>query len=146
MKVMVFVKASADSEEGKMPGTELIEAMTKYNEELVNAGVLIEGEGLTPTSYATRIKISGSSHAVIDGPFADTKEIVAGFWLWKVNSMEEAVEWAKKCPEPMEGGGELELRPLFEPDDFGEEFTPELREREDRIRDKIKQKHSGAQA
>ena len=134
MRVMVIVKATADSEAGVMPSTELLEAMGRYNEELVKAGVMLAGEGLHPTSRAKRIRFDGSQRRVIDGPFSETKELVAGFWLWQVRSMDEAVEWAKRCPNPMPDGGELELRPVFEADDFGAELTPELREQEERMR------------
>lgn len=144
MKVMVFVKATADSEAGIMPGEDLIAAMTAYNEELVKAGIHIDGQGLKPSSYGKRVRFSGEERTVLDGPFAETKELVAGYWVWNVNSMDEAVEWARKCPNPMPGGGELELRPLYGPEDFCEEFTPELREREDKIREQVKQRKTGA--
>ncbi len=142
MKVIVFVKATPDSEAGIMPREELIAAMTAYNEELVNAGILVDGEGLKPSSEGKRIRFTGEERAVVDGPFAETKELVAGFWLWNVSSMEEAVKWARKCPNPMNDGGELEIRPLYGPEDFGEEFTPELREREDRIREELERQKS----
>jgi hypothetical protein len=134
MRVMVMVKATKESEAGKMPGTELLAAMGKYNEELVKAGVMLAGEGLHPSVKGKRIRFSGKGRTVIDGPFAETKELVAGFWLWQVKSMEEAVEWARRCPNPMEGESYLELRPVFEAEDFGAEFTPELRAQEERIR------------
>ena len=135
MRVMVIVKATADSEAGVMPSTELLEAMGRYNEELVKAGVMLAGEGLHPTSRAKRIRFDGSQRRVIDGPFSETKELVAGFWLWQVRSMEEAVEWAKRCPSPMPGEeSELEIRQVFEAEDFGAELTPELREQEERQR------------
>ena len=137
MKVMVLVKATADSEAGVMPSTELLEAMGKFNEELVDAGVMLAGEGLKPTSQAVRIGFDGPSRRVIDGPFAETRELVAGFWLWQVRSLDEAIEWAKRCPNPMPGPSELEIRPLYEAADFGEEFTPELREQEDRLRERL---------
>ena len=137
MKVMVLVKATADSEAGVMPSTELLEAMGKFNEELVDAGVMLAGEGLKPTSQAVRIGFDGPSRRVIDGPFAETRELVAGFWLWQVRSMDEAIEWAKRCPNPMPGPSELEIRPLYEAEDFGAEFTPELREQEDRLRERL---------
>ena len=137
MKVMVMVKATADSEAGAMPSTELLEAMGKFNEELVDAGVMLAGEGLKPTSQAVRIGFDGPSRRVIDGPFAETRELVAGFWLWQVRSLDEAIEWAKRCPNPMPGPSELEIRPLYEAADFGEEFTPELREQEDRLRERL---------
>ena len=137
MKVMVLVKATDASEAGVMPTAELFEAMGKFNEELVNAGVMLAGEGLKPTSHGTRIAFDGPSRRVIDGPFAETRELVAGFWLWQVRSMDEAIEWAKRCPNPMPGPSELEIRPLYEADDFGTEFTPELREQEDRLRERL---------
>ena len=138
MRVMVIVKASADSEAGIMPGEELLTAMGAYNEELVNAGIMLAGEGLHPSSRGKRVRFSGDARPVIDGPFAETKELIAGFWLWQVRSMEEAVEWATRCPNPMPGTeAELEIRPIFENDDFGEEFTPELRAQEDRLRAEI---------
>ena len=137
MKVMVLVKATADSEAGVMPSPELLEAMGKFNEELVDAGVMLAGEGLKPTSQAVRIGFDGPSRRVIDGPFAETRELVAGFWLWQVRSLDEAIEWAKRCPNPMPAPSELEIRPLYEAADFGEEFTPELREQEDRLRERL---------
>ena len=137
MKVMVLVKATADSEAGVMPSPELFEAMGKFNEELVDAGVMLAGEGLKPTSQAVRIGFDGPSRRVIDGPFAETRELVAGFWLWQVRSLDEAIEWAKRCPNPMPGPSELEIRPLYEAEDFGAEFTPELREQEDRLRERL---------
>ena len=138
MRVMVIVKASADSEAGVMPGEELLTAMGSYNEELVKAGIMLAGEGLHPSSRGKRVRFSGGGHTVIDGPFSETKELIAGFWLWQVSSMEEAVEWAKRCPNPMPGTeAELEIRPVFEADDFGEAFTPEMREQEDRLRAEV---------
>ena len=137
MKVMVLVKATDASEAGVMPTAEVFEAMGKFNEELVNAGVMLAGEGLKPTSHGTRIAFDGPSRRVIDGPFAETRELVAGFWLWQVRSMDEAIEWAKRCPNPMPGPSELEIRPLYEAEDFGAEFTPELREQEDRLRERL---------
>ncbi|MEM5387149.1 YciI family protein [Paraburkholderia phymatum] len=134
MKVMVIVKATSDSEAGKMPDTELLAAMGNFNEELVKAGVMLAGEGLHPSSRGKRVRFSGPQRSVIDGPFAETKELIAGFWLWRVKSMEEAVEWVRRCPNPMEGESEIEIRQIFEADDFGDEFTPELREQEDRLR------------
>ena len=133
MRFLVMVKASADSEAGRMPSTELLTAMGKYNEELVKAGVMLAGEGLQPSSKGARIKISGNKRSVIDGPFAETKELIAGFWLWQCRSREEAIEWAKRCPNPTGEEGELEIRQVFEADDFGVEFTPELREQEQRL-------------
>lgn len=135
MRVMVIVKASADSEAGVMPDQELLTAMGAYNEALVRAGILKAGEGLHPSSRGKRVRFSGAERQVIDGPFGQTRELIAGFWIWKVSSMEEAVEWAKRCPNPMPGTeAELEIRPIFDADDFGEALTPELRANEDRIR------------
>ncbi|MDW5314918.1 YciI family protein [Rhizobium sp. PL01] len=136
MRVMVIVKATEDSEAGIMPTTELLEAMGKYNEELVNAGVMMAGEGLHPSVKGKRIAFDGPGRAVIDGPFAETRELIAGFWLWEVKDMAEAVEWAKRCPNPMAGPSELEIRQVFEAADFGEAFTPELAEQEERLREK----------
>ena len=135
MRVIVFVKASKESEAGQMPTTEILEAMGKYNEQLVKAGVMLAGEGLHPSSKGKRVKFSGSQRTVIDGPFAETKELIAGYWLWKVKSMDDAVEWLKKAP--FGGGTEIEIRPIFEAEDFGKELTPELREREERLRTQI---------
>jgi hypothetical protein len=129
---MVIVKASAESEAGDMPTEGLLAAMGNYNEELVNAGLMLAGEGLHPTSKGVRVKFDGDKRTVTDGPFAETKELIAGFWLWKVNSMDHAIEWLKKAP--FDGGTEIEVRPVFEAEDFGEEFTPELREQEERLR------------
>jgi hypothetical protein len=137
MRVMVLVKATNDSEAGAMPSTELLGAMGKYNEELVNAGILLAGEGLHPSSKGKRVAFDGSNRTVIDGPFAETRELVAGFWLWEVKDMAEAVEWVKRCPNPMPGPSEIEIRPLFEAADFGDARTPELAEREDRLRDSL---------
>ena len=137
MRVIVFVKATADSEAGVMPSTEMLAAMGKYNEELVNAGVMINGEGLHPSSRGKRIAFDGPSRTVIDGPFAETKELVAGFWVWEVKDMDEAVAWAKRCPNPMLGPSELEIRQVFEAADFGEAFTPELQEQEQRLRETL---------
>ena len=128
MKVMVMVKATTDSEAGAMPSTELLEAMGKFNEELVNAGVMLTGEGLHPSSRGVRIAFDGPQRRVIDGPFAETRELVAGFWLWQVRSLDEAVEWAKRCPNPMPGPSELEIRPLYELEDFQDVLTPEAAE------------------
>jgi hypothetical protein len=137
MRVMVIVKASPESEAGAMPSTEMLAAMGRFNEELVKAGVMLAGEGLQPSNKGKRVRFAGTQRTVIDGPFAESKELIAGFWLWQVRSMDEAVEWARRCPNPMEGGGELELRPVFEAEDFGAEFTPELREQEERLRAQI---------
>lgn len=130
MKVMVIVKATASSEGGTPPSAELLEAMTQYNEALVNAGIILSGDGLKPSKEGVRVHFSGNNRSVSDGPFTETKELIAGYWLWRVNSMDEAIEWVKKCPNPMPEDSEIEIRPLFEPEDFGEAFTPELRERE----------------
>ncbi|AWV02355.1 YciI family protein [Burkholderia sp. JP2-270] len=137
MRVMVIVKATADSEAGKMPDTELLAAMGQYNEELVKAGVMLAGEGLHPSSRGKRVHFAGKDRTVIDGPFAETKELIAGFWLWQVNSMDEAVEWVKRCPNPMPGESDIEIRQVFSPEDFGAEFTPELQEQEARMRAEI---------
>ena len=137
MKVMVMVKATTESETGVMPSTEMFEAMGKFNEALVDAGVMLAGEGLHPSARVVRVAFDGPVRRVIDGPFAETRELVAGFWLWQVRSMDEAIEWAKRCPNPMPGPSELELRPIFEADDFGEVLTPELREQEERLRARI---------
>jgi hypothetical protein len=130
---MLIVKASPESEAGKMPSEELLTAMGKFNEELVNAGVLLAGEGLHPSSRGVRVRFSGKNRTVIDGPFSETKELIAGFWLVQVKSLEEAIEWVKRCPNPMESESDIEIRQVFEMDDFGAEFTPELREQEQRI-------------
>ncbi len=134
MRVMVIVKATKESEAGVMPSEELLAAMGKYNEELVKAGVMLAGEGLHPSVKGKRVRFSGSKRMVVDGPFAETKELVAGFWLWQVKSMEEAVEWVRRCPNPMPTESEIEIRPVFEAEDFGAEFTPELRAQEERLR------------
>jgi hypothetical protein len=134
MRFMVMVKGNQDSEAGVMPSETLLAEMGKFNEELVKAGVLLAAEGLQPTSKGARVKFSGSKRSVIDGPFAESKELIAGFWLWQVKSMEEAIEWVKRCPNPFEGESEIEIRQVFEAEDFGAEFTPGLREQEERIR------------
>jgi hypothetical protein len=130
---MIIVKATKDSEAGVMPDEKLLTEMGNYNEELVRAGVMLAGEGLHPSSKGARVRFSGAQRTVIDGPFAETKELIAGFWLWQVKSMEEAIEWVKRCPNPMPGDSEIEIRRVFEAEDFGEEFTPELREQEKRV-------------
>ncbi len=140
MRFMVIVKATKDSEAGVMPSTQLLTEMGKYNEELVKAGVMLAGEGLQPSSKGTRVRFSGKTRTVIDGPFAETKELIAGYWLWRVKSKEEAIEWVKRCPNPMPGESEIEIRQVFEADDFGAEFTPELREQEERLRVETTQK------
>jgi hypothetical protein len=137
MRVMVLVKATKESEAGLMPSTELLEAMGKYNEELVKAGIMLAGEGLKPSSQGKRVAFDGPSRTIIDGPFAETSELVAGFWLWQVKDMDEAVEWAKRCPNPMPGPSEIEIRPIYETADFGEALTPELAAQEDRIREQL---------
>jgi hypothetical protein len=134
MRFMVLVKATKESEAGVMPSTDLLAAMGKYNEELVKAGVMLAGEGLQPSSKGARVRFNGAKRTVIDGPFAETKELVAGFWLWQCRSKEEAIEWAKRCPNPFpEGESEIEISQVFEAEDFGAEFTPELREQEQRV-------------
>jgi len=137
MRVMVIVKATADSEAGLMPTEQLLTEMGRYNEELVKAGIMLAGEGLKPSSQGKRIRFSGAKRTVIDGPFAETKELVAGYWLWQVRSMDEAIEWARRCPNPMPGDSDLEIRPIFEAEDFGVELTPELRAQEERLRAKL---------
>ena len=134
MRFMVMVKATKDSEAGTLPDEKLLAAMGKYNEELVNAGVMLAGEGLHPSSKGARVRFSGANRTVIDGPFTETKELVAGFWLWRVDSLEKAIEWVKRCPNPMPGESEIEIRQIFEAEDFGAEFTPELRKQEERLR------------
>jgi len=137
MRVMVFVKATKDSEAGVMPTQELLEAMTAFNEQLVAAGILVDGDGLKPSSAAKRVHFSGKDRTVSDGPFTDTKEIVAGYWIWNVKSMEEAIEWVKKCPNPMPGESEIDIRPFYGLEDFGEIVTPEINARHDAMRDEI---------
>ncbi len=140
MRVMVLVKATSDSEAGMKPSaelTEMFEAMGKFNEELVNAGVMLAGEGLKPSTEGKRVAFDGPSRTVIDGPFAETRELVAGYWLWEVKDMAEAVEWVKRCPNPMPGPSEIEIRPIYEMADFGEIVTPEIAEQEERLREKL---------
>ena len=137
MRVMVIVKADKNTEAGVLPSTELIAAMGKYNEALVKAGVMLAGEGLQPSSKGARLKFSGYKRTVIDGPFAETKELIAGFWLWQVKSMDEAIEWAKRCPNPTGAESVLEIRPVFEAEDFGDNLTPELRAQEERLRAQV---------
>jgi hypothetical protein len=134
MKVMVLVKATQDSEAGAMPSEQLLTEMGQYNEELVKAGIMLAGEGLHPSSKGARVQFSGANRTVTDGPFTETKELIAGYWLWQVQSMEEAIAWVKRCPNPMPEDSEIEIRPVFAAEDFGVEFTPELREQEERIR------------
>jgi hypothetical protein len=131
---MVIVKATKDSEAGVLPTEKLLAEMGKYNEELVKAGVMLAGEGLQPSSKGARVRFSGNKRTVVDGPFAETKELIAGFWLWRVKSLAEAIDWVKRCPNPFEGESEIEIRQVFEAEDFGAEFTPELREQEERVR------------
>ncbi|MHC8333207.1 YciI family protein [Pseudomonas sp. LB3P25] len=141
MRFMIIVKASQDSEAGVMPSKELMTAMGNYNEELVKAGILIECDGLQPSSKGARVRFSGDQRTVIDGPFAETKELIAGYWLWQVKSKQEAIEWVKRCPNPMPGtDAEIEIRQVFEAEDFGAEFTPELREQEERLRAQVKKR------
>jgi len=134
MRFMIMVKATKDSEAGMLPDQKLLAAMGKFNEELVNAGIMQAGEGLQPSSKGARVKFSGTTRTVVDGPFAETKELVAGFWLWKVKSKEEAIEWVKRCPNPMPTDSEIEIRQVYEAEDFGAEFTPELKAQEERLR------------
>ena len=141
MRFMVFVKADQDSEAGILPDQQMLEAMGKYNEELVKAGVMLAGDGLQPSSKGARVRFSGSNRTVIDGPFVESKELVAGYLIWQLDSLEEAIEWAKRCPNPMRGEAELEIRPIFEADDFGEAYTPELREHNQRLQEEINKQH-----
>ena len=136
MRVMVMVKATKDSEAGMMPSTEMFEAMGKFNEQLVNAGIMLSGDGLKPSSQGKRVAFDGASRSVIDGPFAETRELVAGYWIWEVKDMAEAIEWVKRCPNPMPGPSEIEIRPFYEMADFGEAVTPEVAELHDRVREK----------
>ena len=140
MRVMVMVKATKDSEQGVMPTTELFEAMGKYNEELVKAGIMLSGDGLKPSSQGKRIAFDGPKRSVIDGPFAETRELVAGYWIWEVKDMAEAIEWAKRCPNPMPGPSELEIRPFYEMADFGDAATPEIVARVERLREEAKKR------
>ena len=140
MRFIVLVKADKNSEAGVLPEQKLLAEMGKFNEELVKAGVMLAGEGLHPSSKGARVKFSGTKRTVIDGPFTESKELIAGFWLWQVKSKEEAIEWAKRCPNPTGAEGELEIRQVFEAEDFGAEFTPELREQEERLRAQLKDK------
>jgi hypothetical protein len=144
MRVMVMVKANKDTEAGVMPSEQLLAEMGAFNEELVKAGIMLAGEGLHPSSKGARVRFEGAHRTVIDGPFAETKDLIAGYWLWKVQSLEEAIEWARRCPNPTGEEGELELRPLFEMEDFGEALTPELKEQEERLRAQAEQLSKGA--
>jgi hypothetical protein len=137
MRVMVMVKANEDTEAGTPPDTEMLNEMGKYNEELVKAGIMLDGEGLHPSSRGARIQFSGDDRTVVDGPFAETKELIAGYWVWQVRDMDEAIEWAKRCPNPTGEESVLELRPVFELDDFGDNVTPEVRERDERLRSEL---------
>ena len=137
MRFMVMVKATAESEAGEMPSEQMLTEMGKFNEELVDAGIMLAGEGLHPSSKGARVRFSGKNRTVIDGPFAETKELVAGYWLWQVKDLDEAIEWVKRCPNPMEGESEIEIRQVFEAEDFGAEFTPEMRAQEERQRKEI---------
>ena len=143
MRCMVIVKATADSEAGVMPGEELLAAMGAFNEELVKAGVMLAGEGLQPSAKGARVTFSGKQRTVSDGPFAETKELIAGFWLWQVKSMDEAIAWVRRCPNPMAGESVIEIRPVFEAEDFGDAFTPELREQEERLRGQLEDQRRG---
>ena len=137
MRFMVIVKATKETEAGEMPSTEMLTAMGRFNEEMVKAGVMQAGEGLHPSAKGARVRFSGKNRTVIDGPFAETKELVAGFWIWRCASLQEAIDWVKRCPNPMPGDSEIEIRQIFEAEDFGEAFTPELREQEERLRGEI---------
>lgn len=137
MRFMIMIKANAETEAGVMPSEQLLADMGKFNEELVKAGVMLAGEGLQPSSKGARVRFSGTKRTVIDGPFAEAKELIAGFWLWQVKSKEEAIEWVKRCPNPTGGESEIEIRQVFEASDFGAEFTPELQEQEERLRKEI---------
>ena len=137
MKVMVIVKATPSSEAGIMPSTELMEAMGKFNEELVDAGIMLSGDGLQPSSKAVRVHFSGNNRTVTDGPFLETKELIAGFWMWQVKSMEEAIEWVNRCPNPMLEDSDIDIRPVYELEDFGEAVTPEIAEQEKKLREKL---------
>ena len=143
MRFMVMVKASPESEAGVMPSQEMLAAMGKYNEELVKAGVMLAGEGLQPSSKGARVRFSGDKRTVIDGPFTETKELIAGFWILQCKSKEEAIEWVKRCPNPMPGESEIEIRQIFEASDFGAEFTPELQEQEERLRAQMNTQQKG---
>ena len=138
MRFMIVVKATKDSEAGVMPDEKLLAAMGKFNEELAKAGVMLAGDGLHPSSKGARVRFSGAKRTVVDGPFAETKELIAGYWIWQVKSKEEAIGWVKRCPNPMPGDSEIEIRPIFEAEDFGAEFTPELREQERRVGEQMK--------
>ena len=140
MRFIVMVKATKDSEAGVLPSQEMLDAMGKFNEELVKAGVMLAGEGLKPSSEGVRVRFDGAKRSVVDGQFAETKELVAGFWIWQAKSLEEAIEWVKRCPNPMPGPSEIEIRPIYEAEDFGENFTPEAREKEAKLREQLEKK------
>lgn len=140
MKVIVMVKATKSSEAGEMPSEQMFKDMTKYNEELVKAGIMQAGEGLHPSSKGVRVKFSGDKRLVIDGPFAETKELLAGYWIWQVKSMDEAIQWVKRCPNPMPEESEIEIRPVYTEEDFGDSYTPEIKEREDRMRETLQKR------
>jgi hypothetical protein len=142
MRFMILIKADKNTEAGVMPSEKLLAEMGKFNEELAKAGVMLAGEGLHPSSKGARVKFSGNERTVVDGPFAEAKELIAGFWIWKVRSKEEAIEWVKRCPNPLQGEAEIEVRQIFEAEDFGAEFTPELREQEERLRKQIEAQSS----
>ena len=137
MRVMVMIKATPDSEAGVMPSTDLLEAMGRFNEELVNAGIMLSGEGLKPSSTGRRIEFTGPDRQVLEGPFAPVGDVVAGFWIWQVRNLDEAVDWVKRCPNPMDGKSQIEIRPVFEMEDFGEQMTPEIAAREDQLRNRL---------
>ena len=145
MRFMILVKADQNSEAGVMPSEQLLTEMARFNEELVNAGVMLAGEGLHPSAKGARVRFSGKDRKVIDGPFAETKELIAGFWIWKCASLQEAIDWVKRCPNPMLGESEIEIRQIFEAEDFGEAFTPELREQEERLRAQVTQQSAASQ-
>ncbi|CAN5756578.1 YciI family protein [soil metagenome] len=142
MRFMILIKADPNSEAGEMPSEQLLAEMGAYNEELVNAGVMLAGEGLHPSSKGARVRFSGDNRTVTDGPFVETKELIAGYWLWQLDSMEEAIKWVMRCPNPMGTESEIEIRQVFEAEDFGDAFTPELRDQEDRLREQIDSQHS----
>jgi hypothetical protein len=146
MRVMVIVKATKDSESGVLPDPKMFEEMGNFNEELVKAGIMLAGEGLHPSSEGVRVKFSGKDRVVTDGPFPETKELIAGYWLWQVKSLDEAIEWVKRCPNPMPGESEIEIRPVFETEDFGDNLTPEVRAQEERLRQEIADKQKKASA
>jgi len=141
MRVIVLIKANKDSEAGVMPSEQLLSEMNDFNEQLVKAGIMLGGEGLHPSSKGARVRFSGNERKVIDGPFAETKELIAGYWVWHVRSMQEAIDWVKRCPNPTGAEGEIEIRPIFEAEDFGAELTPELRQKEERLRAEIEQRN-----